>query len=220
MSVRGKGNTAEIVRCRVVQDIHEGFFNAADKLSTEALAARYSVSRTPVREALIALQRDGIVDGAANSGYELRSLSLPELCELYEIREEIEGLAVFKLAVRGASEELLAELRECCELRRNAADFITASNQDKRFHQLICDNCGSRALREMIGKYLLISSFFRGIPVTGSGKFRSGKENAEHEAVVEAIAARDAKKARRLMAGHISRARMLVEKLMAPPRLD
>lgn len=219
MPIGTRGNTAEFVRNLVVQDIHNGYFRAAEKLNTEALALRYSVSRTPVREALIALQRDRIVTGTANSGYELRRPSLPELCEMYEIREEIEGLAVSKLADRGASKELIAELRECCELRRNAADFSAASSQDKRFHQLICDHCGSRTLQEMISNYLIISIFFSGIPFFGLKK-SDGKENDEHEAIVDAIAAGNAKGARRLMATHISRARKMVEKLLGTSGRD
>lgn len=216
MTGRTRGKTAEFVRDQVVQDIHSGFFRSADKLSTEALALRYSVSRTPVREALISLQRDRIVSGTANSGYELRRPSLPELCEMYEIREEIEGLAVSKLAGRGASPELIAELRECCELRRNATDFAAVTRQDKRFHQLICDNCGSQTLQEMISNYLIISIFFSGIPFFDLKK-SDGKEDDEHEAIVNAIAAGDAKDARRLMAKHISHARKMVEKLLGTP---
>lgn len=225
-STKTRGRTVQLVRKLLVQDIRHGFFRRAEKLSAETLAARYGdlaqvpMSRTPVREALIGLERDGIVEGTANSGYCLRTPKLTELCEMYEVREELEGLAAAKLAGRGASAELLAELRACCDRRRRSADFLERSNADQRLHQLICDHCGSRTLREMISRHLIISLFFRGVPLLEEPPEAEGAENDEHDAIVAAIARGDARGARRRMARHIACARRRVESLLSQPGED
>ena len=80
MIAKTRGNTAEFVHQRLLDDLQQGSFLPGDKLTTESLARRYDVSRTPVREALIRLEREGVVDATANSGYEIRTPTLDELC--------------------------------------------------------------------------------------------------------------------------------------------
>ena len=79
MIAKTRGNTAEFVHQRLLDDLQQGSFLPGDKLTTESLARRYDVSRTPVREALIRLEREGVVDATANSGYEIRTPTLDEV---------------------------------------------------------------------------------------------------------------------------------------------
>ena len=202
MIAKTRGNTAEFVHQRLLDDLQQGSFLPGDKLTTESLARRYDVSRTPVREALIRLEREGVVDATANSGY--------------EIREALEGLAVAKLAENGASPELIAELRSCCDRRRHAANLDETDTGDRQFHALICDSCGSETLQALVHNYLVLSTVFNVTRylLKDRPNFNRHDIDLEHERIVDAIEAGNPKLARKLLAEHIAYARKLMRKLV------
>ncbi len=214
MIAKTRGNTSEFVRQEILQDIQNGRFQPGEKLTTEGLAKRYDVSRTPVREALIQLEGEGLLAATANSGFEIRTLSVDELCELYEIREAIEGLAVEKLTRNGASPSLVAELRKCCEMRRNAEDFAIRERGDRQFHALICDSCNSPMMSRLANNYLLLSTIFNFTRyfLLNRQVGNTTQVNLEHDEITDAIEAGDAKKARKLLVNHIAAARKLIRK--------
>ena len=216
MIAKTRGNTAEFVHQRLLDDLQQGSFLPGDKLTTESLARRYDVSRTPVREALIRLEREGVVDATANSGYEIRTPTLDELCDMYEIREALEGLAVAKLAENGASPELIAELRGCCDRRRHAANLDEMDTGDRQFHALICDSCGSETLQALVHNYLVLSTVFNVTRylLKDRPNFNRHDIDLEHERIVDAIEAGNPKLARKLLAEHIAYARKLMRKLV------
>ncbi|HBP07562.1 GntR family transcriptional regulator [Victivallaceae bacterium BBE-744-WT-12] len=205
------GSTAGQVRKAIRADIQTGVFPAGSRLTSEMLAERYRVSRTPVREALIRLEEDGLVCGTPNAGYELRQPTIAELCEIYELREALEGLAIERTIRTGVPPELLKELRQACELRRNSSVNGELEAGDFAFHRAICRHCGSAALRGIIDNTLLLSTVFAVAPKL----FRAdrGRTDREHEAIVQAVADGDAKRARRLLTNHIAAARKRLEKL-------
>ncbi len=209
-----RGNTTEFVHQMLLQDLQKGTFAPGEKLTGEMLAQRYGVSRTPVRQALVRLERDGFLDSVANAGYILHPLSVKDLCELYDVREAIEGLAAEKLAENGASPELIAALRECCRIRRESKEFEERAAADRKFHELIYDNCGSHMIQQLAANYVMLSTVFSftryfllNKPV-GS----SASANREHDAIVDAIAAGDGKLARKRLAAHIATARKRIIK--------
>ncbi len=220
MIAKTRGNTAEFVHQQLLDDLQRGTLLPGDKLTTEALARRYDVSRTPVREALIRLEREGVVDAVANAGYEIRTPTLDELYDMYEIREALEGLAVARLAERGASPELLDALRRSCEQCRNAVTFNEKDQGDRRFHTLICDGCGSETLQGLVRNYLVLSTVFNVTRYLLKERPNLNKHdiNLEHENVIRAIETGDAKLARKLLCAHIANARKLLKKLMSSNR--
>lgn len=218
MISKARGNTTEFVYQQILNDIQQGNLRPGAKLTTESLAQRYDVSRTPVREALVRLERDGFVAATANAGYEIRTLTLEELCELYEIREELEGLAVMKLTQRGASPELIAELRKCCEQRRSTADFDTAEAGERKLHMLICESCGSEMIRKLVNNYLILSTVFnvtRFFFHDGETKITVRRNiHDEHARIVDAIEAGNSRLAGKLLKDHIAQARKMIQKLI------
>lgn len=216
MIAKTRGNTAAFIRERILRDIQSGIFKPAERLTTNGLAQRYEVSRTPVREALIGLAQDGFVEATANAGYELRHTTIQELCDVYELRALLEGLAAEKLAASGAAPELVAELRSCCRLRREAGNFHDLEIADRRFHQLICNSCGSKKLSDLINSNLILSTIFNTTPnlILPVISKRTGEVNDEHDRIVDAIGSGNAKQANRLMSHHIQAARREFEKLI------
>lgn len=216
MTAKAHGKTASFIRELILGDIRQGVILPSDRLSTSELAERYKVSRTPVREALIALQQEGFVAATANSGFRMRRVDLDELCQIYELREALEGIAAEKLARRGAPSKVVAELRECCELQRAAAGltFLEIVDADRRFHQAICNACGSEMLRELLNSRLIMAYTFRSsidLLYPAFEPVNTGRVPTEHEAIVRAIEKGHARTAQRLMRLHVAHARKLLE---------
>lgn len=215
-----RGRTADLVRLRILDDIREGRLVPGDKLTTETLAARYHVSRTPVREALIRLEQDGLAASGVNTGCVLRQPTIEELCEIYEIREALEGIAAERIARHGAPPELLAELRECCARRRRALTPGELNAADFDFHRAICRDSGSGTIRNITDNFLILGTLFSIAPRMLHDRIpprRRLADTREHEAIVEAIAAGNGPLARKRLAAHISRGRRQLAALAGNP---
>lgn len=211
-----RGSTVETVCGRILQDIKAGNLLSGERLVAHVLADRYHVSRTPVREALLRLEKGGFVTGTANAGFEPRHLTLEELCELYELRELLEGFAVEKLTQNGCSAQLLDELTRLTEQRRVSHDEGNdedGARFDQQFHQLICDSCGSPLIQKVLRNHLELSVIFNANPNFISLLQNAPQDvNSEHDQIIAAIKGGRAKLARRKMAAHIANARKCFEK--------
>jgi len=206
------GSTAEQVRKAIREEIRNGVFEPGCRLTNDMLAERYHVSRTPVREALIRLEEEKLVSGTPNAGYELRQPSIAELCDIYELREALEGLAIERTVRNGTPPELIEELRRFCELRQSSSNESELGAGDLAFHSAICRHCGSAAIRAIIENTLLLSTVFAVAPKLFHADRR--KTNREHEEILTAIESGDAKRAHKLLAAHIASARKRLEKLI------
>jgi DNA-binding GntR family transcriptional regulator len=122
------------------------------RLTEEEVAARYGVSRSPVREALRLLERDGLVLRAARRGIWVAPLSLKDFDEVYTCRIELEGIAGEQAAMSANAERkkefagLLEELRSA-HLRGDAREFFLV---DVRGSALTYDLSGNRTLKRLL----------------------------------------------------------------------
>ena len=113
--------------------------------SEKDLADRLGISRTPVREALIELAREGLVTIAPQRGFQLHSLSHAEQEEVYELRLAIDSFVVEKLA-KSATPDDIKQLREAiAEQRAAGGETTTALVADEQFHLLFPKLLGPRA---------------------------------------------------------------------------
>jgi GntR family transcriptional regulator, vanillate catabolism transcriptional regulator len=115
------------------------------------LSERLGVSRTPLREALRTLEREGLVRVSnGNKTVEVIPLDLAAVLEAYELREVVDGLAARLLAKAGVSEDLLDRLRRPLREMERLADDPTAiaaySGMHAEFHTLILEHAGNRQL--------------------------------------------------------------------------
>jgi DNA-binding GntR family transcriptional regulator len=184
--------------------ILDGEIAAGARLNELALATRLGVSRGPVREAIRALEGSGLVVTVINQGSFVRRVSAAEAHELYEVREALTGYACAHLA-RHATPDRIGELdgfvRQMtdAEAAGDAADYYALN---LAFHSALLDFAGnSRALRihEELGNEL---NLFRRRSLVSAEGMRAS--NAEHAAIVRAIAARDPVAAREAGAAHIA----------------
>ncbi len=192
----------------ILENILSGALASGTELNEQALAQDLHVSRTPVREALARLQKDGLVVSDPQRKLRVASFTPEEVAEIYEMRGLLESAAAERAAGR-VSKEVLAGLRRTADALRDEPDGgawnARALEFDLQFHDAIARAAGNSRLRADIGRYrLLVRAFCR---ITGSPA-NLRRALAEHLRVIRALEARDPAKARDAMAAHI-RARAL-----------
>lgn len=195
-------SSANLVRS-LEDDILEGVLKPGDRLDEQTLAARFGVSRTPVREALRHLASSGLVDIRKNQGATVKRLTTAELVEMFQVMAELEGLSA-RLSARRMSSEELEEMREHnqeCEVLAKAGDheaFFVANNL---FHEVIFRGSHnkflqveSRKLRNRVNVYRRHITF---------QPRRMQSTVVEHNRIIEAIESGDEEAADRLMREHV-----------------
>jgi DNA-binding GntR family transcriptional regulator len=132
---------ADEIAYRLRADILEGRLALGAPLRHEQLAARFGVSRTPIREALHKLQATGLVELAPNRGAVVRTPQRTELIEVYELRADLEGFAC-ELACRRASDAELDGL-DAAQAQLAAAVGGAGTLDDARFDAAIAEANGA-----------------------------------------------------------------------------
>jgi len=207
-----RGNSlATLAQQELERRIISGEIAAGTKLNEVDVASQLGVSRGPVREAFSALSQAGLVRVEKNRGVFVRQGSLEEANEFYEVRAALEGL-IGKLAARRISIDEIEQLRtlvrrmHLTQKSRRADDYFGLNVE---FHDRLAAAARNNALlanyRGVVNQLDLyrratISRGLENIPLS----------TQEHEAIVEAVAARDERRAEALLTEHVlvSRARL------------
>lgn len=188
----------------IISDIRSQALRPGDRLTETELASQLGISRTPVREAIRALEADGLVVHIPRVGAAIRHLSYSEVTELYEMRTVLEGTAA-RLAARVASAVEIAELETInMEMKASEEDTARLYELNRQFHRTLLDAARNRFLFTAISgleKTLLILG-----PSTMQQEGRAAQAQAEHESVIDAIRAGDQEQAEIRMRDHIQAA--------------
>jgi len=181
------------VRDLLEEAILEGDLKPGERLRAEALAQRFGTSRTPIREALLQLEAQGLVDVEPNRGAVVRSFDRDDLFDLYQLRALLEPHAA-ALAAPRISETDIEALAALCE----AEDQMAAN---EAFHRIILEAAGSPRLLDAMRAAT-------GIPRTFRSVFWHDERQREeslmcHRRLVAAFHARDADLAEAVMRMHI-----------------
>jgi DNA-binding GntR family transcriptional regulator len=213
-SLQDSRTLADRVFARLQDDIVLGVLKPGAKLGETELAARYGVSRGPLREAIRRLESRKLLERIPHVGTRVASLQVADLIEIYRVREALEGMAA-RLAAEHMTDaevaglwELLALHEQQQDLQEDTAYFQHAGDLD--FHYRIIQGSHSRTLTDLlIGEiYHRVRRYRYQFSMTVN---RPQKALGEHRRIVEAIEARDAEMAELLMRRHISRAREYLE---------
>jgi DNA-binding GntR family transcriptional regulator len=154
---------------RVQEELREailaGSLPPGARLRAEPLAERLRTSRTPVREALILLAREGLVDIEPRRGAIVRSFDAADLADLYDVRALIEPHAARRAASRIGRDDL-ARLNEICDEAeaRGAADDEAVEDQvalNEEFHRIVLTAAGSPRLEAALRAVAGIPRAFR-----------------------------------------------------------
>jgi len=177
--------------------------NAGDQLRIELLAEQLGTSRTPIREALLKLETEGLVRAASRVGFFVRGITKKDLQELFELREILESYAAEKAAV--SIEEKDIEKLE--EYQRRAGKAITAGdgaefmNMEIEIHSLMLRKAGNIRLIQMIESIKDLIHRERVLSLQSSENIDESFK--EHQQIVNAIVNKNAKLAGRAMRSHI-----------------
>jgi DNA-binding GntR family transcriptional regulator len=153
---RGDDRPVENSTTRVTAEIRaaivSGELPPRSRLRAEALASRFGTSRSPVREALLALEREGMVEVLPNRGAIVRSFDPADLVDLYRLRCEIEPYAA-ACAAAAISDDALVRMAALCDdaERRSGKSEATVDallTLNDRFHAEILDAAASPRLAE------------------------------------------------------------------------
>ena len=194
---------AQALRDALEQDIITGKFRPGDRLDEQSLAARFEVSRTPIREALMQLASTGLVELQARRGAFVASLSFKDVVERFEVMAALEGMCG-ALAARRITEPMQRELETAHEdcvreaLQENADAYYYAN---ERFHHVIYKACQNAFLAEQAQHLHARLKPYRRLQLRA--RSRVATSLAEHQGIVDAIRAGDSDRAERLLREHI-----------------
>lgn len=198
-----------IVRA-VLTDIFLGHLRTGQRLVTESLALRFGVSHTPIREALIELRGMGVVDLLPNRGAVVRAITARNVREVCQVRKVLECEAVRGAARRvdlAKVDALATEVRKLADARHDPVAVARARELDNQLHDLVREACGNRFLAEELSRLRTLFRTFRDVTweleLAREDFHRIAVEAREHLAILDALAARDARAAVRAMTAHM-----------------
>lgn len=164
--------------------IMSGVLVEGSPLRQDDLAARLGVSRTPLREAIARLEAEGLVRTDPHRGAVVIKPSIPELREVYEIREALEVLAG-ELAVRNATREAVAHLSGVLDEIETASSSDEWAHLNTRFHMEMYALAHRPQLQDLIGQMRNRSEVYVRLLVAKPG--RSDKAQNEHREILGAL---------------------------------
>jgi DNA-binding GntR family transcriptional regulator len=184
------------------KDIVGGQLRPGEQLGEGMLAKRYGVSRTPVREALLRLEQDGLVTRTPQGSF-VRVRSPEEILDIYEARIALEG-AVAAAAARKHTPFDLATLRDAHE-RFATGDSEELASTNRRFHHMLWQAGHNLTLIDLLSRIDSHMARYSETTLVYPGRFASAV--SEHEQILAAIEAGDAEQAERLSRAHFNEAR-------------
>jgi DNA-binding GntR family transcriptional regulator len=191
-SVSGPGSLVDRIVEDLARQIIDGRLAPGADLNSVELARRYRSSRTPVREALLTLQREGLVDIPARRRPRVAPVTLAQVREMYEVRASLHAL-VSELIVRNADEAGLAVLHGWqARLRADAecGDVDAYFWHNVAFRRAEGEVAGNQELARLLGSLGLRTLQLRHVSLSLPG--RLARSVGDHERLLTAYADRDA----------------------------
>ena len=194
---------ADALRDQLEQDIVTGTLRPGERLDEQSLAARFGVSRTPIREALMQLASAGLIDLQRRRGAFVASLSLREVIERFEVMAALEG-ACGALAARrltAAARHALVDVHEACACEAPGGDPDAYYYANERFHEAIYAASHNSYLAEQARQLHARLKPYRRLQLRARTRITGSL--AEHQAIVDAIQAGDGVSAEQALKEHI-----------------
>jgi DNA-binding GntR family transcriptional regulator len=190
-------------------DILFGRLRPRERLVEDQLIQRFGAKRHVVRQALIDLERIGIVVRTPNRGATVRDFTMVEVEEITEVRETLHRRAVQRMTLP-ADPELLRTLRSIQrrhDVAVSARDPRAIDHANEAFHAALFGACGNKVLADAIAHYAYLSRAMRLYPLVDPTVLATLRR--EHWDMIEAIAADDRRALTTLVTGHIQHSKKL-----------
>jgi len=196
---------------RVYQNIKSqiiiGTLKPGTRLREEELSKAMNISRAPIREAFNRLEKEGFVSIIPRKGAAVSKITAQSIEDIFEIRESLESLAV-KKSIGKISIEKLEKVgdgfKKFINKPTNAENCIHYLALDKKFHDLLSQNCGNKKLIELLANLQEQIHWLRNISlkrITFAGSVR------EHLAIIEALKSNNEKLIIKALLQHLERAK-------------
>ena len=206
-------------------EILHGDLTPGERLPAAELRMRYRLGLTPIREAIMRLASEGLVENQANRGARVRAVSLAEFRDLMETRRAIERLCLTRAMERGDADweaECLRALHVLSRapLPRSQDDRDTAVRWERlhrEFHRALVSACGSHWHLHFWDVLVDHSARYRKLRLLthyGSDPAKGRDISAEHEEITAAVIGREVGRACDLMDRHLARTIDAVEPLL------
>jgi DNA-binding GntR family transcriptional regulator len=179
--------------------ILDGRLAPGTAISEPAVAQEFQVSRSPLREALFALEGSGLLDSAAGRGFAVRPLEARDAEDTYTILANLDALALRQAGVP-PREDLQALTRINDRIRRSPGRARRLFDLDRDWHALLVAQCPNRRLLGMIDDLLTVVRRYDLAYWREAGDILVS--HAEHRAIVQALRAENLELAERTLLGH------------------
>lgn len=209
---KSASNLAAQIYTQLKADIFDFRLLPGDKFSEGDIATRMQVSRTPVRQALFWLQREGYVDVHFKSGWQVRAFDFKYFEDLYEIRVMMETTAIGRIVAEKLSPQLDG-LRDiwCVSARKREQDPARAAALDEGFHAGIVAAVGNLEMARMHADVTERIRIIRRLDFTKAPRVTA--TYTEHADILKAIGAGDAGLAQKMIRAHIAESQAEVKRI-------
>jgi|GEM_PF-187413 len=202
--VYGTVKISEQIRLAIEDDIRNGVLLPGDAIDEHELALQFNVSRTPVREALLQLKVQGMLNSLPRNGMTVAKMDVQELLSVWELLGEMEAVAA-RMACQRMTPQERAEL---ARIHAQAATVIEAEDAEgwrqanHDFHEVLYKGCRNPYLRQELLRLRARTAAYLKHAFTAVGRIRESYE--QHDELLQAILAGDAALAQQKMSNHIS----------------
>lgn len=201
-----RGSSADAVHDTMVEGIQRGWVPPGTKLGEVYLARVFSVSRTPIREALMRLESEGIVERDRHRGLMVSRVTVEQIMEIYVLREALDGTAA-RLA---SSSALALDIEELTQINEEMTElsgtgrFEEMTELNIQFHMVLARASRNEMLLRFTEQLYGYVRRFRTTTFTYPGRAQIAVD--EHRALLDALRARDPERAERIARDHMRRA--------------
>jgi DNA-binding GntR family transcriptional regulator len=191
------------IREEIETAIMNGNLLPGDAINEAELAVQYAVSRTPVREAMIQLQVQGLLTSLPRGGMLVAKMDLQQLLSLWELLAELEGVAARLACQRMRPEELQAIISHHEKAKKivQTENMAAWQQSNLRFHELIYQATRNPYLRQEVLRIRARTGFYRRHAFAALGKLKASHE--QHLQIVEAFKKSDPEAACTAMLAHM-----------------
>lgn len=180
--------------------IREGELTARQPLVEQQLAQQIGVSRTPLRQALQRLEGEGLLVKSTNRSHFVRTVELREYLQSLRVRETLEAEAAALAAGNVPADSIADGFAELDRLRNmDPYDMLTHWRIDDQIHGMFITNCGNDVMTRMLLSLRVTTQLFE----IDRLATRLEPDTLEHEAILSALEANDARAARSAVAAHM-----------------
>ena len=200
----------EIVYEELKRQILVGEIAPGTRMMEVELAEDMGVSRTPVREAIRKLEKEGLVTIEPRRGAYASDISIKDMVDVLEVRQMLEGMAA-SMAAQKVTEEEKLDFVEANSAYKNAVkkgNIEEIIRYDELFHQLIVSYSGNKTLNQLLSQVQELALRFRYIYYDDFSRFENMP--VEHEEIEEAIISGDTQKAKVVAEEHVERLKKFV----------